>query len=782
MPTQSRLVRRGTTVLVALVLLAGACSSDAEGGDDDSTPTERPKVDTSIETTAAAFEVSPGVEIATVTGAEPCHDLTLVDAEDAKLLTLVSDDMGQAHFAYVPDEYLTYDTGAGDTLTAGAGQQLRPGTYTIRDESAEPVAVSEEFEVTTRDDIPDEALYDQEIGDGFGYVTMRDGVELSLNVTLPGPAEDGPYPTVVEYSGYDPSNPEQTEPGSMIAGLLGYATVGVNMRGSGCSGGVFDVFNPAQQADGYDAIEAIARQPWVLGNKVGMVGLSYSGITQLYVASTQPPSLAAITPLSVIEDAWQMAWPSGIYNSGFTEQWLAERNRESEGDGTDWVSQQIDEGDTTCEENLEIRVQNPDFGEFVRALENRPADSDSRDLSLLVKDIEVPVYLTGAWQDEQTGPRFGVMLDNFESAEVTRFNLFNGRHPDGYTPLVLTRWYEFLELYVHEQVPRLAQGIRDAAPVFFEEFFGAPGLGFEPDRFADFADDDLEGVLEEYEAEPPVRVLFENGAGSDFPGAPVSRFEATFDAWPPHDATPRTWYLDEDGALVDEAPDGDGSDTFANDPEAGQDTFFADDSGSYPLLAPTWEFDWQQPDEGDGLSYLTEPFEEDTVVAGAGVADLWVRADSVDADVQVTITAVREDGTEDNVQSGQLRLSHRALAGEVGDDLEAEHLWDEESREPLEPGEWVEAQVAIPSFAQAFRAGTRLRVIISSPGHDRATWKFDTIGEAGESRDIGRGGAHASSLTLALVDGIEVPAGDPECPSLRGQACRPYEPLPNTPA
>ncbi len=51
--------------------------------------------------------------------------------------------------------------------------------------------------------------------------------------------------------------------------------------------------------------------PWVKGNKVGMVGLSYSGITQLYVASTQPPSLAAITPLSVIGDSWQMAWPGG---------------------------------------------------------------------------------------------------------------------------------------------------------------------------------------------------------------------------------------------------------------------------------------------------------------------------------------------------------------------------------------------------------------------------------------------------------------------------------------
>ncbi len=777
-------------VVLALVLVAGSCSSgdgDDTAADDaagDETVAEaRPQVDPTVETVGASFTVSPGVEIAAVIDAEPGHELTLVDDGGAKLLTLVTDDAGQAHFAYIPDEYVTFKTGEGGALSSAAGRQLPPGTYTIRDESADPVPVSEPFEVTGRDDHPDASLYDdQDIGDGFGYVTMRDGVELSIDVSLPGPIEDGPYPTVIEYSGYGPSDPDAIEPGSMIAGLLGYATVGVNMRGTGCSGGVFDVFNPAQQADGYDAVEAIARQPWVLGNRVGMVGLSYSGITQLYVAATQPPSLAAVTPLSVIGDPWQIAWPGGIYNSGFTEQWLAQRNAQSESGGTDWVSARVDGGDTTCEENLEIRSQNPDFGEFTRALDNRPPDTDSRDLRLLVSDIEVPVYLTGAWQDEQTGPQFASMLDDFDSAPLTRFNLFNGRHPDGYTPLVLTRWFEFLELYVHEQVPRLAPGIRDAAPAFFEDAFGVPGLEFEPDRFADFADDDLEGVLAAYEAEPPVRVLFENGAGADDAGSPVARFEASFDAWPPPDATPRTWYLGEDGTLVDEAPDGDGADTFVNVPEAGQDTFFADDDGDYPLLAPTWDFEWRQPDEGDGLSYLTEPFEADTVVAGAGDAALWVRADSADADVQVTITAVRPDGVEDAVQSGQLRLSHRALDGEVGDDLEVEHHWDAEHRQPLEPGEWVEAHVAIPSFAQAFRAGTRLRVVISSPGHDRATWKFDTLGEEGDRRDVGRGGDHASSITLNLVEGIEVPAGLPECPSLRGQACRDVESLPNTPA
>jgi hypothetical protein len=38
---------------------------------------------------------------------------------------------------------------------------------------------------------------------------------------------------VVEYSGYDPSNPGATQPASRIAQLLGFATVGVNLRGTG---------------------------------------------------------------------------------------------------------------------------------------------------------------------------------------------------------------------------------------------------------------------------------------------------------------------------------------------------------------------------------------------------------------------------------------------------------------------------------------------------------------------------------------------------------------------
>ena len=57
------------------------------------------------------------------------------------------------------------------------------------------------------------------------------------------------------------------------------------MRGTGCSGGAFDFFEPLQSLDGYDVIETIARQPWVLHHKVGMMGISYGGISQLFTAA-----------------------------------------------------------------------------------------------------------------------------------------------------------------------------------------------------------------------------------------------------------------------------------------------------------------------------------------------------------------------------------------------------------------------------------------------------------------------------------------------------------------
>ena len=106
---------------------------------------------------------------------------------------------------------------------------------------------------------------------------------------------------------------------------MGFTVVDVNMRGTGCSGGAFDFFEPLQSLDGYDVIETIARQPWVAHHKVGMMGISYGGISQLFTAQTRPPSLAAISPLSVIDATQTTLYPGGILNTGFAVDWAKER-------------------------------------------------------------------------------------------------------------------------------------------------------------------------------------------------------------------------------------------------------------------------------------------------------------------------------------------------------------------------------------------------------------------------------------------------------------------------
>jgi len=177
---------------------------------------------------------------------------------------------------------------------------------------------------------PNTRIYDQRIpASGYGYLTTRDGTKLAINVHLP--AGPGPYPTLIEYSGYDYANPGGSAVSiSPIANLLGFAVVDVNMRGTGCSGGAFSFFEPLQSLDGYDMIETVARQPWVLHRKVGMLGISYGGISQLFVAATDPPSLAAIAPLSVIDNIATTLYPGALLNTGFAVPFARERDHDAE--------------------------------------------------------------------------------------------------------------------------------------------------------------------------------------------------------------------------------------------------------------------------------------------------------------------------------------------------------------------------------------------------------------------------------------------------------------------
>ena len=218
-------------------------------------------------------------------------------------------------------------TDTAGSLGASLFRKVKPGKgYTVKQGSSKagPVKV-----MTDSNDPASTKTYDQSIpvsgSGGYGYMKMRDGTKLAYNVSLPGQAGTGPYPTLIEYSGYGTADPDGPESGIAIIGnLLGYAVIDVNMRGSGCSGGAFDFFEKLQSLDGYDIVETVARQPWVKGDP-GMLGISYGGISQLFTAQTQPPHLAAITPLSVIDNTQTTLYPGGILNTGFAFEWAVDR-------------------------------------------------------------------------------------------------------------------------------------------------------------------------------------------------------------------------------------------------------------------------------------------------------------------------------------------------------------------------------------------------------------------------------------------------------------------------
>ena len=711
--------------------------------------------------------IQGGVETITITDAPAGELLDVHAADGTKVVGVRVDEAGNAHIAFIPPAYSVIESLEDLVAAVAGGMVIAPGVYQV----VSPSAGTHTVQVLSVSDHPCVEFYEQELATGFGYLTVRDGVKLSVMVRFPnedlyGPA---PWPTVIEYSGYGPSHPEEPQPGTMLANLLGFAVVGVNMRGTGCSGGVFDVLSPAQAADGYDVIEIVARQPWVLHGRPGMVGLSYPGISQLFVAATQPPSLAAITPLSVIDDLWRQQWPGGIYNSGFTRMWLAQRDAETQIGGMAWDQQRIDNGDEVCAENQRIRSLNMDFEQFGRAAASFTSAMSARRIADSVDQIQVPVYLTGAWQDEQTGARFAGMLDQFHSSPHTIFTLFNGHHPDGYSPMLIARWFEFLSFYVARRVPSVHPLIRQFAPLQFAEHFGYT-QEVEADRFGDLMDD-FEAALARYQGESPIRVLYESGAAGDVAGAPGHRFERVMEQFPPAGAKARRWWLAQPGRLVDQAPTQAGEDLYQDDVEAGAHSYALTNEFN-DFIQPTVPIDWSYFDDHKCLSYevqLTEALH----IVGHGNLDLWLRPATTDTSVQITLSEIRPDGLETRVQCGWHRLSHRIEDAARSDELHVEYTFEQGDTAALEVGQWHHCRVPLMPVAHVFRPGSKLRITLSTPGRDMPFWCFENPVQPGAEHGVGIGGQHACSLVMSVLDDLnDHPEQYPAPDSLRGQPMR----------
>jgi predicted acyl esterase len=746
---------------LALTLAATMCSEGGEGGDDPGAPapgdgavdegsdassqsSSGPADSTGSSSSQFSTEIRASPEQVTVTGAAPGQMLTVRGGPEP--LTGTADELGNLIFRDVP---------------AGDGYRVVSGDGT--EEGDDEIGESEPFTVPTLDDHPDAAFYEaQALEPGFGYIETRDGTLLSVMVRLPGPVDGGPYPTVVEYSGYTPSDPDEPQPAMGLAGQLGFATVGVNVRGTGCSGGAFDFFEPLQSLDGYDAIEVISRQAWVEGGQVGMVGLSYPGITQLFVARYRPPGLKAITPMSVIEDTYRSTlFPGGIRNVGFAKRWADDRQGDALPLAEEFAQDRVEGGDQICADNQLLRSQAVDLESEVRLSDYYvPEEYDPIAPRTFVSEIDVPVFIAGQWQDEQTGARFATMLDDFSGTDVLRAHLANGAHADGFGPVVLHRWAEFLDFYVKEEIPEIPSGLRALAPLGYAEAFGV-AMDLPPDRFTDFGD--YASALAAYEAEPPVLLLLENGGDPDRLGGPIPRSTVSFDSWPPPAARMIGWNLGDRRELVAGGVTevADEPATYTPDPTEGSVlmTERSEDSSFADLV-------WPEPPVDASLAWTSEPLAEDMLLAGTGLLKLGIATAATDVDIEATISEIRPDGTEVYVQSGWLRASHRGDTTEGAVDLDVPHSHLESDARPID--DRAVMLVEIFPVAHPFRAGSRIRLTVDTPGGSRPEWEFEVL-ETTEPVTILQG-----RLDLPMITGLTFPDGYPACsPGLRSQPCRP---------
>ena len=651
----------------------------------------------------------------------------------------------------------------------------------------------------------DPSIYGQSIpAGGYGYLTTRDGTKLAIDVRLPS-HHAATYPTVIEYSGYGYADPAGPDSGiAALANLMGFAVVDVNMRGTGCSGGAFDYFEPLQNLDGYDVIETVAHQPWVFGHKVGMIGLSYGAISQLFTAQLDPPDLEAISPLSTIDATATTLYPGGILNTGFATQWAAGRQHDAEvagpQSGQPWAYKRIQNGDAVCAANQVLHGEAADLSAAIAANSHYvPAVADPLDPVTFVKKIDVPVFLACQWEDEQTGGQCPELVRHFTGTSKKWFTFTNGVHIDSLDPATFDRWYDFLELFVAHQAPHAgASGLHALAPLIYQTAMGLP----QSDQVELPADaiqqiPTYKAALAAFDALPEVRVLFDNGAGDltgphSNPGDPNAGFEKSFSTYPVPSAA-QTWYLGPDGTLTATPPPSQtaGVDQYTSDASALPLTDYSgSNTGTRGLWssASAWQWDRQQNPAGTAVSYVTAPLTADTTVIGAGAVDLWVRSSTPDVDLQATISEVRPDGNETFVQNGWLRASERALSRGAANILgipstptDPVPSFKAADAAPMPAGKFVKVVIPLYDEGHVYRVGSRIRVTISAPNGTQPVWSFSqTVPTGTATVSIARSASMASSLVLPVLAGVTAPTLLPPCPSLRNEPCRPYQPMVNT--
>jgi putative CocE/NonD family hydrolase len=234
------------------------------------------------------------------------------------------------------------------------------------------------------------------------WIPLSDGTRLAARIWLPSDAESDPVPAIVEYLPYrknDATAGRDAEMHPYFAGF-GYASLRIDMRGSGDSDGVlYDEYLTQEQDDALEAFRWIAAQPWCTGN-IGIIGKSWGGFNGLQIAARRPPELKAVITVASTDDRYAddvhyiggCLLPEGI---SWAAVMLAYNARPPDPARV---------GERWREMWLERMRETPPFMEAWASHQRRGAYWKHGSVCESYTDIECPVFAVGGWTDGYTSP------------------------------------------------------------------------------------------------------------------------------------------------------------------------------------------------------------------------------------------------------------------------------------------------------------------------------------------------------------------------------------------
>jgi uncharacterized protein len=562
------------------------------------------------------------------------------------------------------------------------------------------------------------------------YVTMSDGASIALNVKVPDHCTAAtPCPAYFEMSGYESGSDEGRTPLGHVGDATGlplpaqtgtreahakyfedrYVTVLANLRGTGCSSGEFDLFSWRSALDGREVIDNwIARQPWSNGD-VAIFGHSYSGLTGMMVASTQPRHLRAVSASGLIGDLYRdIVYPGGVTNYGFPLLWTGiVRPVYDIGGGTAGGLIPPENTSGQCAANQAGRSRTILEDPLLQGLDD--TDSEwyrARSLVTYVERIQVPVHITAAYQDEQTGGRGPTnVFDHLPAGIPKRLVLVNGEHGT-------------------QTVPDLME---DRAAWLDHWLLGRPGFDGTTSR-----------VLLGYQGEG--RVVGEIASG----GFPLGQTRFT------------DVFVTDGGRLTLGTPTP-GTATWVNGSRRQSYAHLAGSSTGGEVTSPTG------PDELE----LSMPFEEATAIAGPITANLFVASSTPDTELFVQLIDRAPDGTLLYLNRGMLRASHRAVDASQSQQTADGRIYrphrPHTERALVTPGEVVDYLIDVFPVGHVFLPGHELVVKVHAPPLDDNDYAYVQKTLPGVNT-LHFGGDTPSRLMLPLipmseVQGFREPAG-----------------------